>query len=81
MAKKDNGRFIKVLEESGIITSSEVWVDTQTGVQYLYHASGSSGGLTVLVDADAWAGRELFETDAEGKPLLHRRTPDAPEYK
>ena len=68
MAKKDTGRFVKVLEESGVITSSEVWVDTQTGVQYLYHASGSSGGLTVLVDA-------------EGKPLLHRRTPDAPEYK
>ena len=43
-------------------------MDTQTGVQYLYHACGSSGGLTVLVDA-------------EGKPLLHRRTPDAPEYK
>lgn len=68
MAKKETGRFVKVLEESGIITSSEVWVDTQTGVQYLYHATGSSGGLTVLVDA-------------EGKPLLHRRTPDAPEYK
>ena len=51
MAKKETGRFVKVLEESGIITSSEVWVDTQTGVQYLYHASGSSGGLTVLVDA------------------------------
>lgn len=68
MAKKETGRFVKVLEESGIITSSEVWVDTQTGVQYLYHASGNSGGLTVLVDA-------------EGKPLLHRRTPDAPEYK
>lgn len=68
MAKKETGRFVKVLEESRIITSSEVWVDTQTGVQYLYHASGSSGGLTVLVDA-------------EGKPLLHRRTPDAPEYK
>ena len=68
MAKKENERFVKVLDESGIITCSEVWVDTQTGVQYLYHASGNSGGLTVLVDA-------------EGKPLLHRHTPDAPEYK
>lgn len=68
MAKKGNERFVKVLDESGIITCSEVWVDTQTGVQYLYHASGNSGGLTVLVDA-------------EGKPLLHRRAPDAPEYK
>ena len=68
MAKKGNERFVKVLDESGIITCSEVWVDTQTGVQYLYHASGNSGGLTVLVDV-------------EGKPLLYRRTPDAPEYK
>ncbi len=68
MAKKETGRFVKVLDESGLITCTEIWVDTQTGVQYLYHASGYSGGLTVLVDA-------------EGKPLLHRRTPDAPEYK
>lgn len=68
MAKKETDRFVKVLEESGFITSSEIWVDTQTGVQYLYHASGNSGGLTVLVDAD-------------GKPLLYHRTPDAPEYK
>ena len=68
MAKKGNERFVKVLDESGIITCSEVWVDTQTGVQYLYHASGNSGGMTVLVDA-------------EGRPLLYRRTPDAPEYK
>ena len=43
MAKKETCRFVKVLEESGIITNSEVWVDTQTGVQYLYHACGSSG--------------------------------------
>ena len=39
MAKKDS-RFVKVLEDSGFISSSEIWVDTQTGVQYLYHASG-----------------------------------------
>ena len=43
------------------------WVDTQTGVQYLYHAVGNSGGLTLLVDA-------------EGKPLLYHKTPDAPEF-
>ena len=59
---------MKVLAENGFVTSSEIWVDTQTGVEYLYHASGNSGGLTVLVDA-------------EGKPLLYHRTPDAPEYK
>ena len=66
MAKKEQ-RFIKVVEESGFISSSEVLVDTQTGVQYLLHYNGNAAGLTVLVDA-------------EGKPLLYRRTPDAPEF-
>lgn len=66
MAKTEQ-RFIKVMGESAFISSNEVLVDTQTGVQYLYHAAGNSGGLTLLVDA-------------EGKPLLYRRTPDAPEF-
>ena len=66
MAKKEQ-RFIKVMEESAFISSNEVLVDTQTGVQYLYHCAGQSGGLTVLVDA-------------EGKPLLYRKTPNAPEF-
>ena len=66
MAKKET-RFIKVLTEGGIFGSSEVWVDTQTGVQYFYHSAGNSGGMCMLVDA-------------EGGPLLYRRTPDAPEY-
>ena len=66
MAKKKDARFTKVLEEGCLLGGSEIWVDTQTGVQYLYHASGYSGGMTVLVDA-------------EGKPLLYRKTPDAPE--
>ena len=66
MAKKET-RFIKVLEEGGFLGSNEVWVDTQTGVQYLLHYNGNAAGLTVLVDA-------------EGKPLLYRRTPDAPEF-
>lgn len=66
MAKKDS-RFVKVLEDGGFISSSEIWVDTQTGVQYLFHFNGNAAGLTVLVDA-------------EGKPLLYRKTPDAPEF-
>ena len=65
MAKTEQ-RFIKVMGESAFISSNEVLVDTQTGVQYLYHAAGNSGGLTLLVDA-------------EGKPLLYHKTPDAPE--
>ena len=67
MAKKKDARFTKVLEEGCLLGGSEVWVDAQTGVQYLYHCAGNSGGMTLLVDA-------------EGKPLLYRKTPDAPEY-
>ena len=55
MAKKEQ-RFIKVMEESGFISSNEVLVDTETGVQYLYHAVGNSGGLTLLVDALSLVG-------------------------
>ena len=66
MAKKEQ-RFIKVMTDGGLLNNNEVWVDTQTGVQYLYHAVGNSGGLTLLVDA-------------EGKPLLYHKTPDAPEF-
>ena len=59
-------RFVRI-HTDGVMTTSEIWVDTQTGVQYLYHAVGNSGGLTLLVDA-------------EGKPLLYHKTPDAPEF-
>ena len=67
MAKKEP-RFIKVTEDGGFFNgANEIWVDTRTGVQYLYHCAGQSGGLTVLVDA-------------EGKPLLYRKTPNIPEF-
>ena len=34
-------------------------VDKETGVNYLYHAAGYSGGLTVLVDRD---GKPVIST-------------------
>ena len=64
MAKEK--RFEKV-HSDGAMSGCEIWVDTRTGVQYFFHQSGYAGGMCVLVDA-------------EGKPLLYRRTPDAPEY-
>lgn len=48
MAEK---RFIKVYND-GAFGSNEIWVDTKTGVNYLFHASGYAGGMTVLVDRD-----------------------------
>ncbi len=49
MAK--NKRFVRVWSD-GALGSNEIWVDTQTGVNYLFHASGYAGGLTVLLDRD-----------------------------
>jgi hypothetical protein len=43
-------RFIKTYTQGA--GSTEIWVDKETGVNYLYHASGYAGGLTVLVDMD-----------------------------
>ncbi|KAA3380506.1 DUF6440 family protein [Akkermansia muciniphila] len=34
------------------MTSSEIWVDRETGVNYFFHASGYSGGLTPLLGRD-----------------------------
>ncbi|MBQ4054921.1 MAG: xylan 1,4-beta-xylosidase [Clostridia bacterium] len=43
-------RFEKVYSQG--VGSVEIWVDRETGVNYLYRQSGYSGGLTVLLDKD-----------------------------
>lgn len=43
-------RFVKIYKQG--MGEMEIWVDKETGVNYLYHASGYSGGLTVLLDQD-----------------------------
>ena len=49
MAKKEK-RFEKVYSQGA--GSFEIWIDKETGVHYVYHSSGYSGGLTVLMDKD-----------------------------
>lgn len=49
MAK--NTRFEKVYTQ-GAVNVTEIWVDKDKGVNYLYHVSGYSGGLTPLLDRD-----------------------------
>lgn len=44
-------RFEKVFSQ-GILSNFEVWVDHETGVNYLWRHDGSAGGLTVLLDGD-----------------------------
>ena len=53
-------RFERIYKQ-GVMTTMEIWVDRETGVQYLFHRDGYSGGLTPLLDQD---GKPLIETEA-----------------
>ena len=46
---KEAKRFEKVYSQ-GVMTNVEIWVDRETGVNYLFTSSGYAGGLTVLLD-------------------------------
>ena len=62
---KDTKRFEKVYSQ-GVMADVEIWVDRETGVNYLFTSSAYAGGLTVLLDR-------------EGKPVispLQRRDPE-----
>lgn len=49
MAK--NERFVRVYSQ-GVANITEIWIDTQTGVNYIFHLNGYGGGLTPLLDKD-----------------------------
>ena len=52
MADK-NERFIKAYTEGAFSGNGfEIWVDKETGVNYLWRGAGYAGGLTVLLDRD-----------------------------
>ena len=44
-------RFEKVYSQ-GTMTTMEIWEDKETGVNYVFHASGYAGGMTPLLDRD-----------------------------
>ena len=56
MAKSE--RFQKVYAQ-GVVTVTEIWVDTATGVNYLFHKDGNAAGFTPLLGPD-------------GKPVVSR---------
>ena len=43
-------RFEKIYSQG--MGTMEIWLDRETGVNYVYHQSGYSGGMTVLLGAD-----------------------------
>lgn len=44
-------RFEKIYSQ-GKIDIMEIWVDTETGVNYIFHRNGNAAGLTPLIDKD-----------------------------
>ena len=54
---RDEKRFVRIYKQETLTTMLEIWMDRDTGVNYLYRRNGYSGGMTVLVDRD-------------GKPLI-----------
>ncbi|ECV1057727.1 hypothetical protein F2B63_12080 [Listeria monocytogenes] len=55
-AEKMDERFENIYTQ-GKLNIMEIWVDKETGVQYVYHLAGYAGGMSPLLDVD-------------GKPLL-----------
>ena len=47
MAKEQ--RFERIYSQ-GTLTITEIWVDRETGVNYVFHTSGNAGGMTPLLD-------------------------------
>ena len=48
---KDEDRFEQVYSQ-GLMSTIEIWVDKETGVNYLFRSSGYAGGLTPLLGRD-----------------------------
>ncbi len=53
---KSKDRFIKTYSQ-GSLTGVEIWVDRETGVNYVFSYNGYTGGMTALLDS-------------EGKPVV-----------
>ena len=52
-------RFEKIYSQ-GMVEVTEIWVDTETGINYLFHFNGAAAGFTPLLDK-------------EGKPVVTRQ--------
>ena len=48
---RQDDRFIRVYAK-GTMNVNEIWIDRETGVNYLFHRDGYGGGLTPLLNAD-----------------------------
>ena len=63
MAKKEK-RFVRTSVESTGFEENSVWMDRETGVNYLWHSTGHAGGMTPLLDRE---GKPIITTLLEEK--------------
>ena len=54
-------RFKKIYSQ-GSLEAIEIWVDKETGVNYLFRSAGYAGGMSVLLDAN---GKPVITRDLE----------------
>ena len=60
MAKEK--RFQIIVEQGGLLDgTTKIILDTETGVQYLYHHDGHSGGMCPLLNPDG--SPQIVSTD------------------
>lgn len=52
-----SGKRFELVYSQGMVSSLEIWVDKETGVNYLWRRDTDAGGLTPLLDK-------------EGKPVI-----------
>lgn len=44
-------RFKKTYQQ-GSVSVVEIWMDTETGINYVFHRDGNAAGFTPLLDQD-----------------------------
>lgn len=52
MAKKETRFHVVSTTDDCFAANGQIWIDKQTGVNYLFVASGYAGGLTPLLNRD-----------------------------
>ena len=69
--KNENRRFLVAYTEgSAFVTDKTIYVDKETGAQYLFVQAGYAGGLTPLLDSD---GKPMVMPKDEIEQLIEKQ--------
>lgn len=48
-------RFEKIYVQGKIASVTEIWIDKETGINYMFHRDGNAAGLTPLLNKEGRA--------------------------